>query len=905
MIRKQPPRKLKKQNSHNGVDKHDSKEEKEPNKTPRQSDARQQTSAEDDRVPKTRQWTNSTIEPIIKQQAGNPGSFFLSRNVHHTILQLPAQLNVINKDTLFTHFKSTRPFIADHAMPLHTTPGLGPAVPDLMVRALHTKHAYHRELEGLEKRYKNVTSKHPLDPNAGEEVQHTVAVVYAAMLDRDPDPYLQVGTGYDYHFTGGTLVVSDAQRSDRSRCIATLFKAIGATLEDVEVVRVEVSKEEEDFHCHGDLKVSERQTCPTVIGGPILEIVPDDGANNVVLVRKRNAIIVLRQMEAKIGGGKEWRAVQNIFSTNPFASVCFVTGSVSSCGTIILCTTDYQRQLQLWTVSDEEESCEDIVKLPKLSTINETANEHRNHDKWSAVRCVDREHYLVACLDRRSLHFYSIKQNESLSSVSDAQLYRLVHRGATHFSQWTYECEQCCALEVTPSERLLFIATCHKVIVGSIEAEPSEQAESLTVKVLLVFTHNLMQKPVFISHQLDGDGPDKEHHFVLFGSHLPMSYGLAHFTRTVSDASSPVYAARHYPYHPPTFHASYKLAQTRGFCISAYEPLRKRFDACQSGAVLIRGLLPEDETQDRRLHILLQTSSGDLLQQRLTYNFDREEETPSDETSDDIRTQKTATVLQHWHDMLVKQAGRQLPYRATGFKTMSKFRDIFNCPVDGDELSRILFLPPEPKRKRNRRKVTDNGEEEEEETSQSEKEDDYSNGVDDEGELSSCSLQMKRSVERRRRKHGNKAPLPWRQTVEQLQQYRDVLAPAMLAVWGIDVAAVPGQSTNLEQIPTKLPPLADVNERIGSWVNGTISGSHEQPDENDNDSAVGLDVCAPNRTKIGTDRDMPAQEEEFVNDRDNLFSPPFTSTQQSQTLTGSQLSQSARRLPRKMYSKGF
>ncbi|XP_035899753.1 uncharacterized protein LOC118506553 [Anopheles stephensi] len=910
MIRTQPPRKSKdpkRQTSVNG-----SRAKKEPKARTQQKTDNQAFNGEAEQgvgeteAPISRQVKHSAIEPIILHQAGNPGPSFLTHNAHHTILQLPAQLNVIEKDTLFSHFKPTRPFTAAHPMPLHTTPGLGPTTPDLMVRALHTKHAYHRELEGLEKRYENVTADHPLDPSAGENMQHTVAVVYAALLDRDPDPYLQVGTGYDYHFTGGTLVARQAHRSSESGCIATLFKSIGASLEDVEVLRVEVAKED-DLHCHGDLKVSDRQACPTGYGGPILEIVPDDGGNSVVLVRKRNVIIVLREVETDPSGAKEWRAVQNVFSTNPLASVCFVSASPAQCpGTIILCTTDYRRQLQLWTVGDEEESCEDIVELPKLSPVNGTGAKHRPDDKWSAVRCVDRNHLLVACLDRRTVHFYGIERNAPTDDdPDDPDLYRLVHRGAMELSRWTYECEQCCALEVTPSERLLFIATSHKLIVGKLEGgDPSAPDANIGLTVLLVFTHNLKQRPVFISHQCEDASAesDKQHHFVLFGSHLPMGYGVAHFTRIANGTPLPVYAARHYPYHPPTFHDSYKLAQTRGCCISAYQPLQKRFDACQSGAVLIRRMPADDETGDQqRLHILLQTSAGDLLQQRLTYNFDRDEEPVADHANATEQTRRMATVLQRWHEMLVRQAG-QLPYRVTSFKPMVKFRDIFNCPVGGNELKRILYLTPKMKRKRRRTKKA--GGSEEPGAGQSEQEDNDGDDDDyDEQQPSTSSWQMKRSVERRRRKHGNEAPpIPWRQTVEQLQQYRDVLAPAMLAVWGVgDAANMPSQATNVEQIPTKLPPLADVNERVGSWVNGTITAGHDD----EHDSAVDSDDGgAAKRRRIETDR-MPATQEDTVADERDLFSPPFTSTQQSQTLTGSQLSQTGRRVPRKMYSKGF
>uniref|UniRef100_A0A182SWU0 Uncharacterized protein n=1 Tax=Anopheles maculatus TaxID=74869 RepID=A0A182SWU0_9DIPT len=584
---------------------------------------------------------------------------------------------------------------------------------------------------------------------------------------------------------------------------------------------------------------------------------------------------------------------------------------------------DYRRQLQLWTISDEEESCEDIVELPKLLLANGTGVKDRSDDRWSAVRCVDRTHsLLVACLDRRRVNFYTIERNEPASSDPDAHLFRLVHRGATDFSRWTYKCEQCCALEVTQSKRLLFIATCHKLIVGRIEEVPLAPEENIELKVLLVFTHNLKQRPVFLSHQWEdgGGGSSMEHHFVLFGSHLPMSYGLAHFTRTANGtAASPVYAVRHYPYHPPAFHETYKLTQTQGFCISAYQPLQKRFDACQSGAVLIRGLTADDDAKDRQLHILLQTSAGDLLQQRVTHNFYRDEQSVAvDQATVCAQTQQMVTVLQHWHEMLMKQqqAGGQLPYRATGFKTLAKFRDIFNCPVDGDELKRILFLPPEIKRKRNRKRKAAVNKDEEQEQSQSEKEeendnddddDDYDDYDDDDERFSSCNSQMKRSLQRRHRKLDHKAPLPWRQTVEQLQQYRDVLAPAMLAVWGIGAAGtVPSQATNLEQIPTKLPPLADVNERVGSWVNDTITSSHDKPEGNDSDSQSVETTDGGGLKRTGLDRDTGTQEE-IADDRD-FFSQPFTttSTQQSQTFTSSQLSQSgARRLPRKIYSKGF
>uniref|UniRef100_A0A182VR39 Uncharacterized protein n=1 Tax=Anopheles minimus TaxID=112268 RepID=A0A182VR39_9DIPT len=832
---------------------------------------------------KARQWINAAIAPIIQHQAGNPSRSFLHANDHHTILQLPLQPNAIEKDALLDHFQTTRPFSAAYAMPLHTTPGLGPSTHDLMVQALHAKQTYKSELKSLERMYKTISWNYPLQPNDGENVQHSVTLVYAAMLDRDPDPYLQLSAGYDYHYTGGSM---GAIRSSSNGSFATIFKAIGPSLEDVEVLRIGVS-EQDEFHCAGDLTVKEVQPCTVGMDGPILELVPSDDGT-VVLVRKRNVIVVLRQVEVSPGVKEwEWRAVQKLFSTYPFASVCFVKRP-APCKTLTLCTTDYHKQLQLWSVNDDEASCEYIIRLPSANSAIGNGSTSGIENKWSTVRSVD-GHSLVACLDRRRIHFYKVLKMvfKDGSSEPDEDTYQLMHCGVNDFSRWTFECEQCCALETTTSEGLLFIATCHKLIIGRIEekaAQPLEDDDrsdispvagelAIEFKMLLVFAHNLKQRPVYISHQWEAAiGNDKEHHFVLFGSHLPMSYGVASFTRT--DPTASVCAARHYPYHPPTFHDTYHLARTRGYCLSAYEPLQKRFSACQSGAVLIRGT-PPNAGEEPRLHILLQTSAGDLLQQRIAYNFDRSEAN-HDRISTEERKHNMALVLQHWHESLVKQAGK-IPYCATSFKTMQKFRDIFNCPMDGNDLRGVLYLPPKQKRKR--KKVSSDNEGE----SRSENEDDEGLGIDS---CSATSEQQQRCANRRHRRNRNETCVPWRQTMEELQQYRDVLAPTMLGVWCFgDTAVALGQSTNREEIPTKLPPLVDIHERVGNWVDDTSVQNDEMEDR----------LCEP----------KPPEPDEY-NDGD-LFSQSWTP---SQTFTASQPSrqveQTGRAKPTKRaYSKGF
>uniref|UniRef100_A0A182JRL8 Uncharacterized protein n=1 Tax=Anopheles christyi TaxID=43041 RepID=A0A182JRL8_9DIPT len=855
------------------------------------------------------QWINPAVEPIIRQQTGNPSYTFLRRNPHHSILQLPLQPNVLTKDTLLSHFKTTRPFTASLPTPLHTTPGLGPSTPDLMVRYLHTKHAYQRELHSLEKKYKKVAADHPLDRHdndVAETVEHTVAVIYAALLDRDPDPYLKQDTDYDYHFTGGAMVAIPGRASS-----ATIFKACGECLQDVEVLRI--------HHDGRDWNVKEVQACATDMADPVLELVSGDGGK-VILVRKRYLIIVLREMHVA-PDRTEWRPVQQFFSLNPLASVCFVGGP-----TLTLCATDYEHNLQLLTISDEELTCEHIVQLPPSSqnyshNVKGNWKAYRKDDQWTAVRCVD-GHSLVACLDRTRIHFYTVIRNKTSNDES-----QLVYRGADEFSRWISPCEQCCALEVTHSEGLLFIATGHKLIVGKIEehaskhpVDESEQnkrsssesgTDNIAVKVLLVFAHNLKQYPVFLNHQWDARAGL---HFVLFGSHLPMSYGVASFTRS-SNPSDPcggqVYATQHFPYHPPTFHDTYKQAQRQGHCLSAYEPLRKRFYACQSGAVLLRIGRPtvNEEREEPRLHILLQTSAGDVLQQRLSYDFDREEKQHDRKQTQEH--QHIGSLLQHWHDRLVKQAGR-IPYRATNFKTMRKFRDIFNCPIEGSELKEILFLPPEVKQKQKRRKKsTLSGQDEEEEEEEEEDGNEAYNDEEDEGVwFSSQSVASgstnagEPSVIRRQRKYGFKPPLPWRQTLEDLQQYRDVLAPAMLSVWGIGNADVPAQATNLEQIPTKLPPLSDIHERVGSWVNASTT---EQRDT----AEIGVeeDLIVPKKA-VATE-EYGVQQLEEGEQEEELFSQPLTqsqfisASQQSQQMGHSSVRPTVTRPSRKVYSKGF
>uniref|UniRef100_A0A182NFL9 Uncharacterized protein n=1 Tax=Anopheles dirus TaxID=7168 RepID=A0A182NFL9_9DIPT len=659
------------------------------------------------------------------------------------------------------------------------------------------------------------------------------------MLDRDPDPYLLTSTGYDYHFTGGAMVASTDNGT-----MATVFKATGSNLQDVEVLSVGVSDDKM-------LEVREVQHCPTDVADPILEISLSP-RGKIVLVRKRLAILILRKVE------NSWRTVQQIRSTIAFASVCALE-KFFSVDTGILCTTNYRQQLQIWTIGIEEQL--------------------RKEDNWSAVRWID-SLSLVACLVRTQIYFYKVKKQ----AKSNGQ--RLLYRGGGDFTAWTACCERYCALEVTRPEGLLLVASSHKIIVAQVEEQHDAAATSkqqFTAKVLLVFPHNLKQPPVFISPQRDDAASGVVQHIVLFGSHLPHSYGTVSFTCENASELEPVYSTHHFPYHPPTFYDAYKLARTRGFCLSAYEPLRKRFYACQSGAILLKA-------SSANFHILLQTSGGDLLQQRVSMQFAEKNAT---NVMDEAMVPET---LQRWHETLVKQTGR-IAYRATSFKTMRKLRDLFNSPLEAnDQLKHLILLPEPPKRIRKRTKPQQTwllDETATEQKQEQEKDDDSRSMFSSSSDSTAPS-----SVRRRRKKLNTKAPPPWQQTIEELQQYRDVLAPAMLGVWGIGDAATPdAKASNVDQIPTKLPPLADVHERVDSWV--TMNAEDATPAAETKASETFL---SPSQEPCFKRKRLEYDEQDFL----------LPSASQSQSFMASQLSQqplqtpkSAARPPKRTYTMGF
>ncbi|XP_053671264.1 uncharacterized protein LOC128721528 [Anopheles nili] len=862
------------------------------------------------------------LKPMVHQLIGNPNRTYQWRHQHDNILQLPLQPNVIDADTLLTYFECKRPYITDFAVPLHKTPGTGPTCPDLMLRALSVKENYHRELQSLEAKYHRTVSNYPLDPNADESVQYSAAVIYTALLEKDPDRFLITNTGYDYYFTGGAMatvgpIVGDGVKGT----LATMFKAVGESLEDVEVLwlgslAAESARSE-------SLEVLQVQPCSTEIPGPILEIVTDE-SGTFVLVRKRNNIVVLRGKPAEDAAAPAmvWRPVAQIFSSISLASVCIV--SVASCGlsseNLTLCVTDYRRKLQLWTThtDQDDQRCIDVVKLPNkhLRSMESTVRlTNVKEDNWSAVRCMN-QGTLVVCLDRLKLHLYAVQRNPSTKSpVRDECIdtkpldeLQLVYSGGGDFSKWILECERCCALEIVPAESLLLVATWHKLLIVKLTdtscsgSKPTKQTSIFSVNVLLVFAHHLQQHPVFISHQSFESKCSDQQHFVLVASHLPMSYGLICFNKSYGSASSSSghhqssdeptqYNARLYPYHPKTFHETYRLAQTKGHCLSAYEPLRTRFYACQSGAVLLRGA--HGTRTELHMHVLLQTSAGDLVRQHVSFSVDKTGkpiDVREDKALDQLERDVAVETLRQWHETLVKEV-RRVPYRATDFRTMEKFRNILNCPIAACELKKSIFLPPINKNMKKQwapgpNNNTDGGDVGEEPNEEAD-----DDALDDRASFQSMSSSRSSEIKA-------STPRPWQQTVDELKQYRDLLAPAMLKVWlaGNYVA------DSVEQIPTKLPPYANAHERVESWVNAANGPPMPFETEETNDAASGQNMQSEyDEPCMKKPKTMPTPVEEQLTQASTATHPIFD----SQLSHESKQKPISKRPTRKSFMKGF
>ncbi|XP_058174638.1 uncharacterized protein LOC131289406 [Anopheles ziemanni] len=812
-------------------------------------------------VMKSFKWVNPVLRPLVQSLISNPNKTYQQFHLHHNVLQVPLQPNVLRNETLFSHFEIKTPWTVGLPVPLYCTPGPGPTSPDLMVRQVLAKYNYKRELTSVHRSYKLIEThrtRPDLDLREVEEdptVKNSAAVIYAGLLDRDPDPYLLLESGYDYHFTGGSMATIVAPEG--SRTLATVFAACGGNLEEVNIIQLDHLGSE----VPNKIEAKKSANYLSEDAGPVLEITADPGGR-CVLIRKRHTIVVLRnvpsgrqendeELSTMSSDDTEWRATQRIRSKVPFASVCMVNFGFLVRRTISICTVDYRRHIRLWQIdrkADPVEKC--TKKLPRNEgRLEKKTEEIRKEDNWAAVRCVDGRS-LVACLNRHQIHLYSIREEtDSCVDCSDSDEEvespnaTFVLRGSSSISQWTMACERASALEVAPSERLIFIATCHKIIVANVESLECDKASSsssssindesmLRVNVLIVFAHNLQQRPAFMSHvaYAGSDETDEEsghQHFLLVGSHLPMSYGVCSFTKSCikgSASEKPQYYTRHLPLHPPTFHDAYRKAQASGHCLSTHEPLKRRFYACQSGMVLLPANGNGGEEEDGYPHIILLTSGGDLLHQKIvTKRPEQDSSSASDLTRSRIGHSNVTEELHHWHEkLLLDESIKPKPYKATDFRTLKRFRDIFNCTHDPNELKDIVFRPPTKKWSRGQReKQADLSAQmcrEPSPTRSISSVSDTSLSASAAGDYVSARATVSNGPRQR------PEPLAWRQTIEELQEYKDVLAPGMLAVWGYGgpVGGTFAQGFP-EQIPTKLPPYQNVNERVGSWVAKTTS----------------------------------------------------------------------------------
>ncbi|XP_055539072.1 uncharacterized protein LOC129726428 [Wyeomyia smithii] len=644
------------------------------------------------------QWVNSHLQSV-QANVGHPREYSLDHNVHANILQLPLQPGILTKESLHDYFQRTSwnttfpvPLIAQFAQEGNPTEEC-----DSMLRLIKAKKSYLNTLNSIKASFRRKKVSKKIGKKLPQEnIFPNVVFKLAEQLERDPDKWFLGKYGYDYYFTGGSLIVVV------TKDLKWIVNVVDETMHTVKIIPIHVLANK--------LQIDSNNIKEYDLGsdyGPILETFWNaaDKFNTVrdQAIEFSNIIIGLRrkhQINILCGKGDPATLTQRtITSEVPFISCCFVFEFNQR----FICTSDMEKNLKIWNYNQIRILCS--LKLPKQDPAD---------DDWCCIRYVGRS--TVICLERTNVRLVKITPNDMIIEKTVA------------LASWLWSCDRASCLEVNTEERIIFIGTTHKLLL--LRIVESADSESSDLQQIITFTHNLKHFPTMMqcvseSHQ---------NYYVWISSHLPGDTKICSFAKLPPKR----FATKNLPVKPRSIQESYIFARNEGKCVFPARVLSRRLQLFHSGIAIIK-----DSDQ---LYLLLQNSIGDIFHQKIIH--DRNESNSSE----------VASSMHNWM-LQVNSFNASLPSRTTatdlknlrGFKKILQSRTNWNSPAVESQENKQTF------RKRPR----------------------------------------------------------WKQTVEQLHEYRDLLAPDMLSVWGFR----PNVAQSEQRLATDIP--INVTDRISSWLEQT------------------------------------------------------------------------------------